>query len=145
MEIFVEKANVGQTKNGKPKTGLLAKGVWHNIFDAHPEYEKKKVEITPSRYQGWYEARLLDTRSESNGNGLDEDPQLIVNWAIYENYLRMAHKVAMELEPDTLASDQNNVVVVDRSRARAALVNTAMIAVFGKDSKIVIEDLKVPF
>jgi len=145
MEIFVERVNVGETKNGKPKTGLYANGVWHNIFEHHPEYANKKVEIKPSKYQGWYDARLLETQPDNKGNGLDEDPKLIINWSIYESYMKMAHKVAEELEPDTVADVEHNIVAIDRSRARAALVNTAMIAVFGKDSKILIEDLKIPF
>lgn len=152
MEIVVERAVIGQTKSGRPKTGLFAAGKWHNIFEHHPEYQGKKVRIEPSKYQGFYDAELVGDHSvaQSTGNGLDDDdPRLIVNWTTYETYMKIAHALASELEPDGYAYDdegkETSNIVQDRSRARAALVNTAMIAVFGKDSKIVIEDLKVPF
>lgn len=144
MEILVERAVVGQTKSGRPKTGLFASGKWHNIFEHHPEYQGKKVRIEPSKYQGFYDAEVVGDHSaaQSTGNGLDDDdPRLIVTWSTYETYMKIAHALALELEPDGNAEG----ITVDRSRARAALVNTAMIAVFGKDSKIIIEDLKVPF
>lgn len=135
MEIFVEKAVVGQTKNNKAKTGLLADGKWYNIFEAHPEYEQKKVELKEGKFPGWYSARLIEDQPPEPpepGNGKLE-------WKEYDQLARVAHKLANEIEPDVLG-DQG--IIVDRSQARMAFTNSALIAL--SNGKLWLDD-DIPF
>ena len=73
--------------------------------------------------------------ASGNGNGK-------VEWSDYDKLARVAHKLALELEPDTIADEANNIITVDRSRARVTFVNTALMAL--KDGKLWLDD-DIPF
>jgi hypothetical protein len=64
-----------------------------------------------------------------------------ITWNDYQNAVKLAHGAALALEPDL--TDENGVTLVDRSMARARLVNTAMIAF--SNGRIFIPEDEIPF
>jgi hypothetical protein len=65
------------------------------------------------------------TATTSNGNGNGK-----ITWDAYRAMAEAAHSLAMKLEPDEITCDENggNEVRTDRGSARAAILNTVMIA-----------------
>lgn len=106
-------------------------GNWYNlIVDAKPSQGQTfDVDVKTREFQGktyrWAEIVKKPAASHATGNGNGA----AVSWTEYELMMSLAHHAATQLEPD---SD-----IVDRSTARAALVNTVMIAF--TNGKIVVD------
>ncbi len=86
--------------------------------------------------------KVLDSAApaQSNGNGQP--------WALWRQMAGEAHKVAMELEPDTNNAGHEGAdgSFVDRSTARAAILNTIMIAFSNGKITLTQEDTEeIPF
>ena len=116
------------TKGGVLHTGIKANGQWYNIVGDHRGLYGKEVEL---EIKGQW-ATLIERASPSvNGNQRDKRDGGRIDWEEYVVAVREAHMIANELEPD-----ENQMVEghINRAQARAALVNTMMIAL--TDGKI---------
>ena len=99
------------------------------------------IETTPTK--------ILPASSSQNGSPTPPKQETLpeikaapngkLPWAEFEAVFRAAHRLAMEVEPDS----ELEVQTIDRSQARAALVQTALVAfrdgrieapIFGEDS-----------
>ncbi len=94
---------------------------------------KKGQEYTIGKISQVYEATATASNGNSNGK---------ITWDAYRAMAEAAHSLASKLEPDEISSMGN----LDRSTARAAILNTVMIAY--SNGKIVVpadEDDIPPF
>jgi len=87
---------------------------------------KKGQEYTVGKISQVYEA--TDTASSGNGNGK-------ITWDAYRAMAEAAHELAIKLEPDGIIAETSELgnartytITTDRSTARAAILNTVMIA-----------------
>lgn len=137
--------NCRPTKKGDPQVGIRTdKGEWIKLSGEGVLQVKvgNKIEISePSQFgKSWY-ARLnsieipiakQETKPEpakeiaSNGNG-NHAPAGSgkIPWLEFVAAFKGAHAMALEAEPDKV---DGGLSTIDRSQARAALVNTAIIA-----------------
>ena len=107
------------------------------------QYVGKTVEIEATQPPGknYKTAKILNVvggaSASGNGNGH-------IEWHEYDKMMRLAHRTALELEPDydNDGSAGGAVSFLDRSTARAALVNTVMIAF--SNGKLWLDD-DIPF
>jgi hypothetical protein len=114
--------------NGEKYTGVKINGQWYNWKGDHRDKYNKEVDV---EIKGkWVEEpgaqQAMASAATSNGNSQKMD------WTVYASFMRDAHKLALELEPDILANadkpEEIPVVIADRAAARHAILATAMIA-----------------
>lgn len=110
----------------------------------------KKVDIsfeekTSQKGNKYKIAKILSVvGDQADGNGAGHGN---VEWSEYAKVAREAHKLALELEPDSTEILPNGegtteTIKVDRSNARIRFVNTALMAL--KDGKLWLDD-DIPF
>lgn len=150
MQITIDK--VTDVKQGQygPSCKIHHGNDIYYLNEDGTQYTGKAVEITVeektsgrgNKYKIAKIVKVLDGAAAGNGNGNGH----AVQWADYAMVARHAHKLACELEPDGYKDDGPSegapATAVDRSTARAAIVNTALIAF--SNGKIAIED-DIPF
>ena len=125
MEILIEA--VGQEKQSKfgAYFGVKVNGEWLNVSGNRDESLKGRrfeAEIKPSGKFKW--AKLVKEIGSGNSSGRGGGGSGIP-WESYAAMARLAHELALEMEPDETGSESH---FEDRSQARAAIMNTVMIA-----------------
>lgn len=124
MQITV-KSTTKESKQAQGKTYWGVKhedGNWYNLItnDKPAMGARFDVEVKETQYNGrtyrWATPHQGSQQASGGGGGNGHIP-----WEDYEQMMRAAHGVAWALEPD--AGEH-----ADRSTARAAIVNTVMIA-----------------
>ncbi len=145
MQITIDK--VTDTKQGQ--YGWSSK-VWHGneyfyVNSDATQYVGKLVEaeISPKPGKNYKVGKIIAVLNENapaqsqNGNGNGK-----ITWDAYRAMAEAAHELAVKLEPDELdPGDQGDVARVrtDRGTARAAILNTVMIAY--SNGKITVPDI----
>jgi len=104
------------------------------------QYIGKTVEIEATQPPGknYKTAKILNVVGSAAASGNSNGH---IEWHEYDKMMRLAHRTASELEPDGYTSQEEGTHV-DRSTARAALVNTVMIAF--SNGKLWLDD-DIPF
>lgn len=97
-----------QTQKGESYTGVKINGQWYNVPGDVRNLYNKEVDV---EIKGKW-ARILQPAAS---NGAGPNGGVCISWWEYIDAMRTAHEAARELEPDD-------------GQARAALVDTAMIA-----------------
>jgi len=131
MQITVE-STTKESKQARGVTywGVKFKGDWFNLFvnDKPKQGDKFEVDVKESEFQG------RKYRWATPVKGKEEpikEQQANGSWEHYAEMARAAHNLAQELEPDAdveLVRGSPELVHLDRSHARAAILNTVMIA-----------------
>ena len=112
------------TKGGVMHTGIKVNGAWYNMAGDHRGLYGKEVDL---EIKGSW-ATLVQAATPptdfptSQRNGVPSHP---IEWEEYVAAMREAHLIANELEPDENQTVEGHI---NRAQARAALVNTMMIA-----------------
>lgn len=147
---------VGEVKQGKVGPYFSAKvgNTWWNVSGGEQERQRiagKTCAVVqrPSnnpKYNGWLKIDAVEEPKAPEpqaGNGQDKQaeyaPPKKPSWAEFSGYVEQFHNLALALEPDGYSADRkqitesgtfagNEVIVIDRSRARAAIINTLIIA-----------------
>jgi len=118
---------VKATKNGKQYTGIkYGDNQWVNVWGDHTD--KKNRTMTISEIQvfgksGWAKEEKPVQQPEVSQPSSSSDK---LTKGGYKNWLEEMWELAMKLEPDLEPTEKHSLC--DRSDARVALVNTAMIA-----------------
>lgn len=103
----------------------------------------EKTSAKGNKYRIAKITKVLEKAGGSNGAGGG------ITWEEYRTMAQLAHALAATLEPDALETNQGegpSVVNVDRSTARAAILNTVMIAFSnGKIAAPEADDEEMPF
>ena len=107
------------TKGGILHTGIKIDGKWYNIAGDHRGLYGKEVDLV---IEGQW-AKLIKSAPDRSSPAAQRDG--VIEWEEYVGAIREAHLVASELEPDENQTVEGHI---NRSQARAALVNTMMIA-----------------
>jgi hypothetical protein len=138
MEIIVNKVTKeSRQAQGKTYWGVEHGGNWYNfVTNDKPKVGfRYNVEVNESQWNGktyrWAKPAASpksEQRAKPNGNGNGQ-----IKWDDYAEMMRAAHSLANELEPD-----RETDVGMSKAAARAALVNTAMIAF--SNGKIALEE-----
>jgi hypothetical protein len=145
MQITVTQVSDVKTNQQGTSSKVHAGNDYYYVNEDATQYIGKTLEITSEEKTSqagrkYKVAKILNVlggapAASANGNGK-------VEWSDYDKLARVAHKLALELEPDTIADEANNIITVDRSRARVTFVNTALMAL--KDGKLWLDD-DIPF
>lgn len=109
------------TAQGTEYTGIKINSQWYNIQGDHRNLYNKEVDL---EIKGKW-AKLLTPPAPAAAPSAAQHGKPLA-WFDYIQAMRDAHAVALELEPDIPTGDTG---VQDRSQARAALVDTMLIAV----------------
>ena len=144
-----------KTQKGSPYSRIqTAIGAWINVSQIEDLSKSvgRYIEITrPEKignndwayFQAWVEEKPPPgpspgpTPTKPEAQGQDRATTGRLAWIDYVLAMKAAHRVAMDLEPDDFTLNQlgadethgpSRQTLYDRSQARAALVNTAMIA-----------------
>lgn len=112
MKVKIERTarEVRQDRNGNDCTGVMFGGEWYSMPGDQRKLYNKTVDV---EVKGKW-ARLITAPVSSNGHG-SAAPAASVTWEDYRQMMRLAHSEATDLEHDD-------------PQARAAIVNTVMIA-----------------
>lgn len=144
-------SQVGQVKfsrKGDPYFTLKIDNIWYSLPGGEQQkaqVENQQVSYTITKpasgnYNAWIKVDAVAPEPEpkaterpsydnSNGNGHGG-----ISWVDYRDMAMLAHGLAKELEPDVASSDVDlegrRVITpeIDRATARAAILNTVMIA-----------------
>jgi hypothetical protein len=110
-------------RDGRDATGLKIDGKWYDAPGDHRDKYNKEVEVELSgKFAKIIEANA-DAGSSSNGHSGAASLEDL------KNFMFEAHKIAVMLEGDsTDERPDSNPVYFDRAQARAAIVNTLVIA-----------------
>lgn len=147
MQIQVTEVSDIKTTERGTSSKIHAGNDYYYINEDGRQYIGKTLEIESQektsgagrKYKVATIVKVLSGQTESaKGNGKLE-------WSEYDKLARVAHKLALELEPDSIGaplSDNDPTAVIDRSRARITFVNTALMAL--KDGKLCLDD-DIPF
>lgn len=138
METITVEAVTKEAKESKGRRywGVKSGNRWINMFmDTPPQKgQKLNAEIKTSEYNGktyhWGEIvtpKAPPAESHAASNGAHD-------WADYRYMAKLAHELASELEPDSESG------MPDRASARAAILNTVMIAFSNGKVKLPDED-----
>ena len=150
---------VGQDKQGQygPYTSVKVGGVWYTVNGTGAEWANKEIKFDvqdKGKYKVGKNVEIVETAPPAGASGASGTSQAgavpLSEWMVA---MRELHKIAAELEPDELANEGGDqttggeahtvpLVKVDRSMARAAILNTCMIAL--SNGKIDMTD-DVPF
>jgi hypothetical protein len=138
MKAIVESCarELRRTKDGREYTGLKINGQWVNVIGDHRDKYKKEIDL---EVKGNWGQMIVQTPNGTASKGASNGQ---IKWNDYAEMKRQAHKLALELEPDSTDRDTVTVTVLDRAQARAALVNTDMIAF--SNGKIAMEEDQPP-
>jgi hypothetical protein len=107
------------------------------------DLEMEISEKTSAKGNKYKIGKILGTVQAASGNG---NGHVGISWDDYRNMAEAAHSLAMKLEPDgTVITELNALPItnIDRSTARAAILNTVMIAY--SNGKIFIPEEDMPF
>lgn len=140
MQIKIEEVTgeVKQNRDGQSYLNVKAQSKYLNLAFPDSPFPIKVGdmveigEIKESKYRGRDGKEKISrwaTLAEKQPEKQEEANNGKISFWSYVDAMKMAHRIALELEPD----DQGEHIC-ERSRARAALVNTMMIAL--KDGKI---------
>ena len=112
MKVKIERTarEVRQDRNGNDCTGVMFGGEWYSMPGDQRKLYNKTVDV---EVKGKW-ARLIAAPVLSNGHG-NAAASASVTWDDYREMMERAHVAASGLEPDS-------------PEARAAIVNTVMIA-----------------
>lgn len=110
------------TKGGVLHTGIKANGQWYNIAGDQRNLYGKEVNL---EINGQWAKLVKQSAMAITGKSSSDDNQLQIAWEDYIVAVRKAHLVANDLEPDENRTIDGHI---NRSQARATLVNTMMIA-----------------
>ena len=131
QEYYIEGVTkeVKQTGQGKPYSGLKIDGKWVNI-EGDMRWMKGTTQSLELKQNGkWTWAKRGPQPSQQEQANGAPGSGTGVTWSEYDAMLRLAWSVAMDLERDD-------------ATARAAIVNTAMIAF--TNGKLKADELEVP-
>lgn len=132
-------AAIGQEKQSKfgAYFGIKVGDEWLNVSGNRDESLKGKTFEAEIKQSGKYKwAKLTKEVVASNGHG----PGGIISWWHYAEMAKLAHGLASELEPDQTGNNPPE----DRSQARAAIMNTVMIAFSNGKVSLPVDDDAVP-
>ena len=130
MEIIVQ-AVTKQSKQAQGKTywGVKAgDGNWYNLIrDAKPANgDRYSVDVKETEFKGrvyrW--ATIVQAQSAAPDQRANQSPNNgHISWEDYQSMARLAHELAMEMEPDETGAESH---FEDRSQARASIMNTIL-------------------
>lgn len=169
VAVLERNEEIGQTSQGTPKLGIkTASGKWVQVTGMGVEKIKAGQALVisePKQFGKQWFASLKEIKAGSpapsaNGNGataprFDAKPEKM-SWDDFERTIRAAHAIILEFEPDTYATNKFETetkegeahtepyVIVDRSLARATMLDTIIIALT-KDGGRIEPSEKVPF
>ena len=137
MQITVE-STTKESKQARGQTywGIKFKGEWFNLFvnDKPKQGDKFEVDVKTSEWNG----RTFRWATPVKGKEAPQQKEANGSWEHYAEMARAAHRLAKELEPDSSrwpqllqeggSEDPAEIITCDRSRARAAILNTCLIA-----------------
>lgn len=83
---------------------------------------EEKTSAKGNKYQIAKIVKVIEEAAAAQHNGHQ------VRWNDYAVMATLAHELAKQLEPDMEPAPESTAPLVDRSTARAAIINTAMIA-----------------
>lgn len=141
-------SGVKHDKNNRPYFSAKIGSAWYSVAgtdDNRQEVINKNVSYTVTKpaqgnYNAWIKIDAVESPMPASRAGLTPAPDTAkaashgngsIAWDEYEEMAKMAHSLASELEPDGSGptDDPNRVYsIIDRSAARAAILNTVMIA-----------------
>lgn len=121
--------------NGHTIWGVKCGANWYSLYQLKPPAKGETLNVTVESHKGRDGRDFLDAYPIIETPPAKAQPAASNGHIPWEDYQRMAehaHALAASLEPDTLGKGGENeelvVRTVDRSAARAAIVNTVMIA-----------------
>lgn len=130
MSMQIKVQHVGETKTGRyGPYGWIKTETDEYLVNGDPsQYGGKILEVeiaTKNGQRGPYKVakvlKVLESNGSANGNAGRK-----MEWLDYTSFLRNAHVIATELEPDTTHSptgeDNGSKVMIDRSATRAQLI-----------------------
>jgi hypothetical protein len=140
MQLKIDGVTDVKTTDKGTSSKILCGTASYYVQEDATKYIGQTVEATTeaktsSAGRAYNTAKILKVvgAAAASGNGRG------ISWADYEIMAKLAHSFAVSMEPD----QDNNGLLIDRSQARAAMVNTIMIAY--SNGKIYLPDEEIPF
>jgi hypothetical protein len=141
MQIKVDSVSDVKTNDKGTSSKITSGNVNYFVNEDATPHIGKTVEITSeertsragNKYNVAKIVKVLGEAHAGNSGG--------ILWDDYQTAMKLAHSHAIALEPDI--TDEDGRTLVDRSAARAALVNTAMIAY--TNGKVYMPPDEIPF
>lgn len=130
MQVQVESCarDLRRTKDGREYTGIKVNGEWINVMGDHRDAYKKQLDLD---IRGKW-AEVIKPAETPAARGAAPPANGHSGAATLEDlktFMFEAHKIAVMLEGDsTDQQPDSNPVYFDRAQARAAIVNTLVIA-----------------
>lgn len=145
MQIHVDQVTDVKTGPYGVSSKIIAGSDHYFVNDDATKYVGKTLELevsektskTGNKYKIAKILKVVESAAASNGNGHGH----AISWFDYRAMAQAAHELAKELEPDQFDA---GLSTIDRSTARAAILNTVMIA-YSNGKVVVPTDDDMPF